>query len=314
MTKVVSLLPAATEIVCAIGACDSLVGISHECDFPEVVNDLPRVTHSRISLDLDSAAIQESVVHMVEQALSIYHVDSSALSKLVPDVIVTQDLCEVCAVSYDDVCSALENVAGDKKEIVRLHPLTLEDIFQDIITIGDALSRSQQAEILKHSLQQRLNALSERVTNYSKKTVLMLEWLHPVMIGGLWSAQLANYCGASALASQVGEHAVTLGLPELEQIDPDVVLIKPCGYSIEKTIAEIEILPQVLPWQKWSAVKSGQVYLVDGSTYFNRSGPRIVDSAEILAVCIHGKLLEDLANHYSDKIRRIKSDLSVVDI
>lgn len=304
------MLPAATEIVCGLGAGDQLVAISHECDYPVNITHLPRITRSRLSIDTHSKDIHESVVAMLQSALSIYEVDAERLKSLNADVVITQDLCDVCAVSYDDICAALNVFSGHGIQTLSLHPLRLEDIFEDVYRIGQALGYTGQADDLCKSLKQRLDRLKNRSQDYVMKTVLMVEWLQPVMIGGLWSAQLADYCHATALASDVGKHAYTLSCEDLSKLDPDVVLIKPCGFSINKTLREIGSFPKIFPWDKWMAVKRGEVYIVDGGTYFNRSGPRIVDSADILAVCLYPDVFGDMRSKYHQQILRVRHDLA----
>ncbi len=308
--KVVSLLPAATEMICAIGAADTLVGISHECDFPPRLPDLPRLTRSRLRVDGLSAGIHESMAALLENALSIYEVDVERLRELDPDIIITQDLCDVCAVSYDDVCAALQDVTGPGARIIRLHPARLDDIYEDIDRIGDALGRALQAANLVDTLKARMNHLRDTARRLPSRSVLLVEWLDPVMIGGLWSADLAALVGARALASEPGEHARTLGMDELAALDPDVVVIKPCGFDLARVVEEVPNFDRYFPWARWRAVDEDRVFIVDGNAYFNRPGPRIVDSAEILAGCMHHEEFSGLRMQYAAGARRVHADLT----
>lgn len=309
--KVVSLLPAATEMVCAIGAGEMLVGISHECDFPPRLPELPRLTRSRLEISGLSAGIHESMASLVENALSIYEVDVERLRALDPDIIITQDLCDVCAVSYDDVCAALRGMTGSRARIVRLHPERLDDIYDDIGRIGDAVGHARQAASLVDTLKARMAHLRDSSRQLPSRSVLLVEWLSPVMIGGLWSAELAEVVGARALASQPGAHARTLDMDEMAALDPDVVVIKPCGFDLERVVEEVPHFDEYFLWARWRAVDEDRVFIVDGNSYFNRPGPRIVDSAEILAGCMHPEEFSGYRKQYAAGVRRVRADLTI---
>lgn len=308
--KVVSLLPAATEMLYAMGAGDTLVGISHECDFPSRLPDLPRLTRSRLEVNGLSARIHESMTALMEGALSIYEVDVARLRALDPDVIVTQDLCDVCAVSYDDVCAAVHDMTGTHTRIISLHPACLEDIYDDIHRVGDAVGYGNQAEKLVDTLRARMTHLKDTSRRLPSRSVLLVEWLQPVMIGGLWTADLAAAVGARALASEPGAHARTLARDALAGLDPDVVVIKPCGFDLARTIEEVPRFAEYFPWAEWRPVAEGRVFIVDGNAYFNRSGPRIVDSAEILAGCIHYEEFAGYRQQFAGSVCRVHRDLS----
>lgn len=309
--KVASLLPAATEMLCAMGAEETLVGISHECDYPARVSSLLRLTRARTGVAGPSKDIHRSITGLIEDALSIYEVDAGLLKTIGPDVIITQDLCDVCAVSYKDVCAAIESMTAGRARIVRLHPERLEDVYGDIRRIGSAVGCAAGAARLVEALKARMTRLAESARSLPCKDVLMVEWLQPVMIGGLWTADLARAAGAHALASSDGAHARTLGVDELAALDPDVVVVKPCGFNLERTIEETARFGEYFPWSKWRAVEQAQVYIVDGNAYFNRPGPRIVDSAEILAACVHGEEFPELRRQYTRGVKRVRRDLSL---
>jgi iron complex transport system substrate-binding protein len=278
--RVVSLLPSATEHICAVGAREMLVGVSHECDYPADVVGLPTLTRCRTSLGRDSLAIDRSIRNLLEKTVAVYEVDVDALAALRPDVIVTQDLCDVCAVSYDDVCAAAKTLGNPDLRIVNLHPTRLADIWADLRKVAEALGKD--AEPVLRGLHARVEAVRERAAGAERPRVLTIEWLEPVMIGGTWMPELVTIAGGEPLVTKPGEHAPTLGDDELARLDPDVVLIKPCGFDVARTFAErarVEALAAMFP--------RARTYVADGNAYFNRPGPRIVDSLEILAAAIH---------------------------
>lgn len=287
MTRVVSLLPAATEMVCAVGARDALVGRSHECDFPSGLEDVPVLTRAATPEGLSSAAIDRDVRERVARALAIYEVDAQGLAAARPDVIVTQDLCEVCAVSLDDVRAAVARLAAKESvAIVSLHPARLADVWDDVRRVGAALGREAAAEEVVRGLEARVAALGARAARAAARPprVLTVEWLAPVMVGGLWMPELVELAGAEPLVTKAGEHAPTLERAALEELDPDVVIVKPCGFSVERTLRERALLREALPWAAWPRARA---FVADGNAYFNRPGPRLVESLAIVAACAH---------------------------
>jgi iron complex transport system substrate-binding protein len=312
--RLMSLLPSATEIVCALGAGSELVGISHECDHPpEDVAGLPALTAPRLSTDGNSGGIDRSVRDLLRAALAIYDLDVDRLAELDPEVIVTQDLCEVCAVSYDAVCAATERLAGRHVQVVSLHPRRLDHIWNDIRTVAAALGRQAAGEALLAELWARLERVERRTAGANRPRVVSIEWLDPVMLGGTWMPELITIAGGDPLGVEAGERAPTLDLAGLADLAPETVLIKPCGYPVQRTLAELELLPEVLPWTDWPAVQAGQVFVADGNAYFNRSGPRIVDSAELLAACLHPLRFPGHLARYRDAVRRVDANLEVHD-
>jgi iron complex transport system substrate-binding protein len=311
--RVVSLLPSATEIVCALGAAGELVGISHECDHPsEVVGGLPALTSARLSTIGSSGEIDRSVRELLRAALAIYDLDVDRLAELGPEVIVTQDLCEVCAVSLGAVCAAMDRLAGADVEVVSLHPRRLADIWNDIRTVAAALQRQTAGEALVAQLLARLEQVERQAAAAAvRPRVVSIEWLDPVMLGGTWMPELIAIAGGDPLGVAAGEQAPTLDLAALGSLDPEVVVVKPCGYPLQRTLDELPLLPEVLPWADWPAVQSGRVFVADGNAYFNRSGPRIVDSAELLAGCLHPDHFGDHRARYHQAVRRVDADLEV---
>jgi len=290
--RVVSLLPSATELVCAVGAEADLVGISHECDFPASIRGRPILTRSRLDGSVTSGAIDRAVRALVADALSIYAVDETALAELAPDVIVTQDLCAVCAVSLDDVRSAVARLARrESVRIVSLSPTRLADVLDDVDRVGAALGRRNAARDKRRELEARLESLAARARMAeSRPRVASIEWLEPLMLGGTWMPELIELAGGTPLGARAGEHAPTVTPERLRELAPDVVLVKPCGFSLERTLRERALIESAIV----AHVPPGaRVYVADGSAYFNRPGPRLVESLAILAACTHPSLFPE---------------------
>jgi iron complex transport system substrate-binding protein len=287
--RIVSLLAAGTEIVAALGAGDELVGVSHECDHPpEVVARRPVLTAPRVGALPSSADVDRSIRELVADALAIYDVDLELLAALEPDVIVTQDLCRVCAVSVEDVRTAVAKLAakGDVR-LVSLHPRSLGGILDDIEQVAAALGRPDDGTRTVALLRQRV----ERVRTVAagaptRPGVVTVEWIEPVMLGGLWMPELIELAGGVPLGVAAGEPAPTVARDRLSELPADVVVVKPCGFTVERTLKELPTLARTLPWEAWTG-RGARVYVADGNAYFNRSGPRIVDSLELLASLVH---------------------------
>ncbi|NVB76997.1 MAG: cobalamin-binding protein [Kofleriaceae bacterium] len=299
MPRVVSLLPSATEIVCALGAGDQLVGISHECDFPPEITDRPRLTSTRIDASCSSKAIDEAVRAVIASALSIYAVDEARLAALAPDVIITQDLCEVCAVSLDDVRAAVARLAHrESVEIVSLSPTTLGHVLEDVERVAAALGIPDRGRETRSELERRINDIARRaLAVQTRPRVVSLEWLDPLMIGGMWMPELAALAGGTPVGTIAGEHAPTVTLDELVALEPDVVVIKPCGFSLARALAESPPLTAI-----GKALPEARMYVTDGNQFFNRPGPRLVESLEIMAACVHPELFDDLARKHAEVI------------
>lgn len=312
MHRIASLLPSATEIVCALDAQPELVGVSHECDFPRSVEALPVLTRARLSPVRSSVEIDREVREVLKDALAVYEIELERLEAAAPDVILTQDLCEVCAVSFDDVCSAVKALARSDVEIVSLHPTRLADIWGDIERVGRALERDTRALGLLGEMKQRVASVTARASRARRSpSVLSIEWISPVMIGGLWMPELIELANGTPMVTKPAQHAPTLMLEQLEALDPDVVLVKPCGFDLARTLEELPVLRDALPWAKWRAVQEGRVYVADGNAYFNRPGPRIVDSLEILAACVHPDLFTDLRVAHGNSVARLDQSLAL---
>jgi iron complex transport system substrate-binding protein len=288
------------------------VGRSHECDFPADVEVLPVLTRPRVGPLPTSHAIDRAVRDVLRDALAVYEIDLDGLRAARPDVVVTQDLCDVCAVSLDDVRAAVARLARQDVELVNLHPTTLDGIWRDIQSVADALGRGEEGRALLRRLRARVDAIAERARLApSSPSVLSIEWIEPAMIGGMWMPELIALAGARPLVTAPAEHAPTLDRARLAALDPDVVLIKPCGFALDRSLSELHALPRVLPWDSWRAVAEGRVYLADGNAFFNRPGPRIVESLEILAACAHPEAFRDFAGQHGGSFLQVGRDLSI---
>lgn len=301
--RVISLLPSATEIVCALGAADQLVGISHECDFPAAVRDRPVLTRSRIDASGSSRAIDAAVRAVIAGALSIYEVDEARLGELAPDVIVTQDLCAVCAVSLDDVRAAVARLAHrERVEIVSLSPTRLGDVLDDVERVAAALDRRSIGARVRGDLERRIGAIRARTTALAARPrVVTLEWLEPLMIGGTWMPELVELAGGLAIGATAGAPAPTIDRDALAAACADVIVIKPCGFSIERTLAERPVIAR----EVLAAAGGARVYVADGNAFFNRPGPRLVESLELLAACVHPDAFADFAAAHADDLVRL---------
>ena len=310
--RIVSLLASATEIIAELGCLDQLVGRSHECDYPLQVLQLPLVSTVQINTETSSSEIDAQIKQLAHtkdtqqnnalKALSIYRIDVALLQDLQPDVIFTQTQCEVCAVSERDVIEALQQLTGLQPRIVSLSPYRLADVWEDVVRVGKALGRREQAEALIQQYQQRLEQLQQRSAAINvgnkKPRIAVLEWLDPLMAAGNWTPELVTYAGGESLFGEVGIHSPWLTWEELQKANPDIIVLAPCGFSLERTHVDVQLLQQHPLWQSLQAVQNGRVYAIDGNYYLNRSGPRLVESAELLAHVVWG---EQLALHVDEQ-------------
>lgn len=288
MERVVSLLPSLTEIACALGARDRLVGRSHECDFPADVAELPILTAPKLDADAPSGAIDARVRELVERGLSVYRVDADRLRALAPDVILTQDHCEVCAASLEDVEGALAEWTGAKPEVVSVSPRRVTDVIFSFDRIARALGCAEAGHALSGGMLGRLEEIGGQTHALpSRPRVACLEWLDPPMGAGNWMPELVALAGGEPLFGEAGEHSPWIDWRTLHEADPDVLVLLPCGFPIARTRAELDAL--AAREEVWSlrAVREGRAFVTDGNAYFNRPGPRLLDSLEILTEVIH---------------------------
>lgn len=290
MHRIVSLIASATEIVAALGLEDQLVGRSHECDYPPSVLQLPMCSEPRIDVHGTSREIDDRVKAVLRdtEAVSVYRVFAEELERLAPTVILTQTQCEVCAVSLKDVEAAVCDLVSSQPKIVPLEPMALADVWKDIRAVADAVDVPERAATLIADCQRRLAEISERVKQIpTRPRVACLEWIDPLMAAGNWVPELVEIAGGENLFGQAGLHSPWMTWEELKESDPDVIAILPCGFDIPRTLSELNPLIEQAGWNELSAVKNHRVFVTDGNQYFNRPGPRLVESAEILTELLH---------------------------
>jgi iron complex transport system substrate-binding protein len=282
--RIVSLLPSATEIAIAVGRGESLVGRSHECDFPAFVEALPVCTSTKLEKGLTSRQIEDRVQEIVRQGLSVYEVDTARLRALRPDVILTQSQCAVCAVTPADLEEALADWVGAPPTLVSLAPDNLTDVWNDLRRVGEVVDASGSAEAAVAGLQDRLAEIARRgAARGSRPRVAAVEWIEPLMAAGNWVPELIEAAGGEALFAEAGQHSSWLDWEDFAAADPDVIVLTPCGYGIAQTLADVGALRAHDGWRDLTAVRAGRVYAADGQHYFNRPGPRLIESAEILS-------------------------------
>jgi len=286
--RIVSLLPSTTEIVCALGLDAELVGITHECDYPPSAVDKPRLTASRISHEtMTSKEIDHAVRSQLDGHGSIYDLDEAKLRRLNPDLILTQELCEVCAVSYKTVERAARMFAADVK-VVSLEPKTIEDIFENIRTVGELTGQATEASQLIGSLNARLDRLKEKTASLNRRPrTLMLEWLEPPFAPGHWVPEQVAIAGGDHAFGKAGQRSVTTNAEEISAYAPEVIVLIPCGYYKEDILRQLPGAQLPAGWNDLPAVKDRQVWATDATSYFSRPGPRVVDGVEILARILH---------------------------
>jgi iron complex transport system substrate-binding protein len=294
--RIVSLLPSATEIVCALGLEENLVGVTHECDFPPSVVGKPVLTSSRIShAELSSAEIDHAVRSQLDGHGSIYNLDEKLLAELKPDLVITQELCEVCAVSYKTVSRAARLIESDAR-VVSLEPNNIQDIFANIRAVGELAGAASAADALVRDLTVQLDALAVLLTEVeTRPRTLVLEWLEPPFAPGHWVPEQVAFAGGDASFGNASGKSRTTTAEEIREYAPDVIVLAPCGYYKEDILSALARARLPGGWQDLPAVRSGQVWAVDATSYFSRPGPRVVEGAEILLKVIHPEVFGEPA-------------------
>ncbi|HTU68737.1 MAG TPA: cobalamin-binding protein [Candidatus Baltobacteraceae bacterium] len=284
--RIVSLLPSATEILFDIGAGPQVVGVTHECDYPSGATTLPKLTASALPQAGSPAEIDRHVRRSLHEGSSLYHLDADLLERLAPDLIVTQELCAVCAVSYEIVERAVRRLRGDPR-LISLEPSSLDDVFATIAYLGPLTGHRDGADALVDALRTRVDALRERTgTRAPRPRVLVLEWTDPPMSGGHWTPGLVELAGAQPVLGNPGANSQVLEWTAIAREDPDAIVVGPCGFDLERTRAAIAQLDRNAIWRSLRAVREDRVYPIDGNAYLNRPGPRLVDTAEIIAALL----------------------------
>jgi iron complex transport system substrate-binding protein len=291
MGRIVSLIASATEIVCALGFGEDLVGRSHECDFPPSVKRLPTCTGPKFPVDGTSYEIDARVKALVQEGLSVYRVDAERLRELRPDVIVTQSQCDVCAVSLRDVEEAVGDWLDSRPQIVSLEPNALEDVWSDIARVAAALGDAARGESLVQRLTERVREVAvEAARQPMRPRVACIEWIEPLMACGNWMPELVSLAGGTNLFGVAGKHSPWMTFEELVAADPDVIVVTPCGFDLRRTLQEMPALSGLARWSGLRAARERKVFVADGNQYFNRPGPRLVESLEILCELLHPEM------------------------
>ena len=283
--RIVSLIPSGTEIVAALGLADRLVGRSHECDFPPGVERLPACTRPAFETGGASRDIDDRVRALLREALTIYDLDTDALERLRPTHIVTQDQCAVCAVDLAEVERAVAEIAGCEARVISHQPAVLADVFDDVERTGAALG--VDGAPVADALRGRIDAIQSKSSGLPRKRVACIEWCEPLMVAGNWVPEMVRLAGGEDTLGVAGEHSPTIAWEALAAADADVIVFMPCGYGLGRTRPDAEMLAARPAWRDLRAARAGEVYVTDGNQFFNRPGPRLVESIEILAEILH---------------------------
>jgi iron complex transport system substrate-binding protein len=292
--RIVSLLPSATEIVYLLGLGDHLTGVSHECDYPvAALGKRKIITPAFESSGLSSQEIDTSVRAFLGRGEGIYRIDLEALQAADPDLIVTQELCDVCAAPYQDVLEAVTHLPR-KPEVLSLNPQRLGDVLQDVERVGEATGRLREAAQVVVSLTERIDRVEKRAGSAkTRPPVACLEWLEPLMASGHWVPEMVALAGGRELLGRVGEPSERVQWERVCSCAPEILILMPCGFSVERTLDEIHLLTNRPGWEDLPAVGQGKVFAVNGHAYFSRPGPRLVDGTEILAHLVHPEVFTD---------------------
>ena len=287
--RIVSLLPSATEIVCAVGLESCLVGVSHECDFPPSVTRLPRVTRSRVPEKATSGEIDAFVREQLQSEQALYSLDSAMLEALQPDLIVTQSLCQVCAVSETEVEAVARRMLS-RPRTLSLSPISLHDVINSLVQVGDAAGVGEQARAAAEGLRRRIAALAARADAFPRRRVAFLEWIDPLFGPGHWNPELIALAGGIDVLGCPGQPSRTVNWEDIRRAQPDVLMISCCGFTAARAALDLPILERQVGWGEMPCVKEGSVFIADGNAFFSRPGPRLVESLEILASAINPEL------------------------
>ena len=287
MIRTVSMLPAATEIVGALGLMEQLVAVSHECDHPQEANRRPRVTHCEIyGKGLPSAEIDQWVSARLAAGDSLYTLDESTLRELAPDLILTQKLCDVCAPAYGSV-AGLAATLPTTPRVLNLEPKCFGDVLRCVRDVAGAMGFPDRADEVCRGMEARVADVVRRVAGLARPTVFVMEWAEPIYNAGHWTPELIRLGGGTPVLSLDGAYSVRIPWEELRAADPEVLLIACCGHRVERTMGDLPVLEALPGWLDLRAVRTSQTFVADGSSYFSRPGPRLVDTLEIIASAVH---------------------------
>jgi iron complex transport system substrate-binding protein len=287
--KIVTLIPSATEIVAFLGEKEFIIGRSHECDYPNDLNKVPKLTSPKIDVEGTSGQIHKQIGIILEKSLSVYKVDIEKLKKLNPDFIVTQAHCEVCAVSFSEVENIAREHLGKNTKIISLQPNTLNEVFDDIRRVAKDLeiNNNHNNQLIKN-LEIRLNNIKNKTEKYKRPKVACIEWIDPLMAAGNWIPEMVHISGGEDVFGKKGKDSHWIKFDKIQKYNPDIIIFLPCGFNIKKTNDEVKnlLLPKT-PWHDLKAFKDKKIFITDGNQYFNRPGPRLIESLEIIAEIIH---------------------------
>jgi iron complex transport system substrate-binding protein len=302
--RICSLLPGATEIACALGLADEIVGVSHECDFPAAARSKPVMVRSRIDPTIiGSSEIDREVGDLLRSKQSLYALNDELFKASEPDLILTQGLCDVCALDYNEVVQAARSLRQDPT-IVSLDPHCLADILNDVLRIGEATDRSRQAESLVQQLKHRIEAVRDRTARAaSQPRVACLEWFDPLYIAGHWVPEMIQIAGGNDILATAGNPSFKIEWDALIVSLPEILILMPCGFDLDRAVRESSLLKNRAGWEMLPAVRDGRVFAVSGADYFSRPGPRLVDGLEILSQVIHPELFPTPIS--SDLVKRV---------
>ncbi|WP_010586258.1 cobalamin-binding protein [Schlesneria paludicola] len=285
--RIVSLLPSATEIICQLGLEKSLVGVTHECDYPPHVRDLPKVTQTLIPTDASSLEIDQLVRERLKNNRALYSLNLPVLEQLRPDLIITQALCDVCAVAEAEVTAAACNLPGHPR-VLNLEPMSVHEVLSTLIQVGTVAGIPERATEIVDQLRSRIDAVAARSQTVSHRPkVVILEWIDPPFSCGHWSPEIVRLAGGDEQLGRPGIPSQTLDWLQVIQANPDVIVIACCGFNVARTLVDVDILRTFSGWNDIPAVKANQVYVIDGNAYFSRPGPRLIESLELLAHALH---------------------------
>ncbi|MDX2106102.1 MAG: ABC transporter substrate-binding protein [Candidatus Melainabacteria bacterium] len=299
--RIISLIASATETLHRLGLLDNVVGRSHECDYPASILDLPVCTSPKFEVDETSYEIDQKVKALVQEGLSVYRVDAEKIKSLNATHIVTQIQCEVCAVSQKDVIDACSLTLGEEVKIISLKPDSFSDILSDIDTLGIELGIESRGLDLIEEITEKIEILHKDCARFQAKTgraprIACIEWIEPLMAAGNWVPELIEFACGENLFGEAGKHSPWMNMDDLAKSDPDVVLVTPCGFDIERTMQEMHLLLDNPQFKSLSCLSNKRVYVADGNQYFNRPGPRIVESMQMLAEMLY-------PDHYSSGLK-----------
>jgi iron complex transport system substrate-binding protein len=303
--RICSLLPSSTEMLFALGLEDQVVGVTHECDFPPQALAKPQVTSAEISQALASVEIDLRVRQQIENAGSLYELNVGHLEELKPDIIFTQQLCTVCAVSYENVYRVAATLSS-KPVVVNLEPTSVEGIFDTILEVGRLTGVSDRALRLVDGLLKRVERVRRLTKHADRRKLLFLEWLNPPFCAGHWIPELIDYAGGFDPFARKLQPSVQLAWEQILLYNPDVIVVSCCGFSVDRTLKEVHFLDKI---RKLPSVREKNVYVVDGSSYFSRPGPRVVESLEILATILHPEIFP--IDYHQSVIQRINMSETV---